>query len=93
VDARDRVGVACSSGATKAVRPAVELNGGGGAPVVGGGEEVVGELQGGVEKLGVEAIGVEEGWRGVPHGEQKAVAGGACRQWCSGQNSSALRGW
>jgi hypothetical protein len=75
VDVRDWVGVACSGGATRAVRPAVEVNGGGGAPVVGGGEKVVGELQGGVEKLGVEAIGVEEGRRGVPHGEQKAAAG------------------
>jgi hypothetical protein len=93
VDARDRVGVTCSGGATRAVRPAAEVNGGGGAPVVGGGEEVVGELQGGVEKLGVEAIGVEEGQRGVLHGEQKAAAGGACPQWCSGRNLSALRGW
>jgi hypothetical protein len=29
-----------------------------------------------VEKLGVEAIGVEEGPRGVLHGEQKVAAGG-----------------
>jgi hypothetical protein len=29
-----------------------------------------------VDKLGVEAIGVEEGRREVPHGEQKAAAGG-----------------
>jgi hypothetical protein len=77
----------------RAVRPAAEVNSGGGALVVGGGTEVVGELQGGVEKLGVEAIGVEEGQRGVLHGEQEAAAGGACRQWCSGRNSSALRGW
>jgi hypothetical protein len=67
--------VACNGGAARTVRPAVEVNGGGGAPVVGGGEEVVGELQGDVEKLGVEAIGVEEGRREVPHGEQKAAAG------------------
>jgi hypothetical protein len=93
VDARDWVGVACSGGATRAVRPAVEMNGGGGALVVGGGEEVVGELQGGVEKLGVEAIGVEESQRGVLHGEQEAAAGGACWQWCSSRNSSVLRGW
>jgi hypothetical protein len=52
------------------------MNGGSGAPVVGGGKEVVEELQGDVEKLGVEAIGVEEGRRGVSHGEQKAAAGG-----------------
>jgi hypothetical protein len=32
-----------------------------------------------VGKLGVEAIGVEEGRRGVPHSEQKAAAGGDCR--------------
>jgi hypothetical protein len=78
--------VACSGGATRAVQPAVEVNGGGGVPVVGGGEEVVGELQGGVEKLGVEAIRVEEGRRGVSHGEQKAAAGGGRRHtsgsWC-----------
>jgi hypothetical protein len=43
------------------------MNGGSGASVVGGGEEVVEELQGDVEKLGVEAIGVEEGRRGVVH--------------------------
>jgi hypothetical protein len=88
VDARDRVGVACSGGATRAVQPAAEVNGGGGASVVGGGEEVVGELQGGVEKLGVEAIGVEEGRRGVPHGEQKASAGGD-RRHTSGSRCGA----
>jgi hypothetical protein len=55
--------------------PAAEVNGGGGVSVVGGGEEVVGELQGGVEKFVVEAIRVEEGQRGVSHGEQKAAAG------------------
>jgi hypothetical protein len=93
VDARNRVGVTCSVGAMRAMQPAAEVNGGGGAPVVEGGEEVVGELQGGVEKLGVEAIGVEEGRRGVPHGEQEAAASGARRQWCSGRNSSVLRGW
>jgi hypothetical protein len=61
--------VACNGGAARTVRPAAEVNGGGGAPVVGGGEEVVGELQGDAEKLEVEAIGVEEGRREVPHGE------------------------
>jgi hypothetical protein len=45
----------------EAVRPAAEMNSGSGAPVVGGGKEVVKELQGSVEKLGVESIGVEEG--------------------------------
>jgi hypothetical protein len=65
------------------------VNGGGGAPVVGGGEEVVGELQGDVEKLGVEAIGVEEGRREVPHGEQKAAAGGD-RRHTSGSRCGAL---
>jgi hypothetical protein len=43
-DGRDRVGVACSGGATRAVRPTAEVNGGGGAPMVGGGEEEVGKL-------------------------------------------------
>jgi hypothetical protein len=47
----------------EAVRPATELNGGNGAPAVGGGEEVVEELHGGVGKLGVEFIGVEKGRR------------------------------
>jgi hypothetical protein len=47
----------------EAMRSAVEMNGGSGAPAVGGGKEVVEELQGGVEKLGVESIGVEEGRR------------------------------
>jgi hypothetical protein len=68
--------VACSGSATRAVRPVAEVNSGGGAPMFGGGEGVVGELQGDVEKLGVEAIGVEVGRREVPHGEQKAAAGG-----------------
>jgi hypothetical protein len=63
VAVRDRVGIACSGGATKAVRPAVEVNGGNGAPVVGGGEEEVKELQGDVAKLGVRSIGVEKGRR------------------------------
>jgi hypothetical protein len=53
--------------------------------VVVGGEEVVGELPGGVRKLGAGSIRVEEGRRGVPHGEQEAAASGARRQWCSGQ--------
>jgi hypothetical protein len=43
-DGRDRVGVVCSSGATRAVRPAVEVNGGGGAPMVRDGKEGVEEL-------------------------------------------------
>jgi hypothetical protein len=55
--------VTCSGSVMEAVRPAAELNGGSGAPAVGGGKEVVEELQGGVEKLGVEPIGVEEGRR------------------------------
>jgi hypothetical protein len=63
--------------------------------VVGGGEEMVGELQGGVEKLGVEVIGIEEGRRGVLHGEQKAAAGGDRRHtsgsWC-GALGDQLRG-
>jgi hypothetical protein len=86
---RDRVGVGCSGGTTGTVRPAVEMNGGNGAPVVGDGGEVVEELQGDVEKLGVEAIGVEEGRREVSHGEQKAVAGGDRRQ-SSGSRCGAL---
>jgi hypothetical protein len=51
------------------VRSAVEMNGGKGAPAVGGGKEVVEELQGDVAKLEVETFGVEEGQREVPHGE------------------------
>jgi hypothetical protein len=39
------------------------MNGRSGAPAVRGGKEVIEELQGGVEKLGVESIGVEEGRR------------------------------
>jgi hypothetical protein len=93
VDARDRVGVDCSSGATRAVWSAVEVNDGGGAPVVGGGEEEVGKLQGGVGKLGVGPIGVEKGRRGVLHCEQEATASGGRRQWYSDRNSSAFRGW
>jgi hypothetical protein len=53
--------VACSGGATRAVRPAAEENGGGGAPVVVSSEEEFGELQGGVGKLEVGSIGGEEG--------------------------------
>jgi hypothetical protein len=60
--------------------------------VVVGGEEVVGELPGGVRKLGAGSIRVEEGRRGVPHGEQEAAASGARRQWCSGQNWRAIGG-
>jgi hypothetical protein len=70
----------------------VEGNGGGRAPVVVGGEEVVGELPSGVRKLGAGSIGVEEGRRGVPHGEQEAVASGARPQWCSGRNWRAIGG-
>jgi hypothetical protein len=73
---RDRVGVACGGSATRAVRSAAEVNGGGGALVVRGGEEEVGMLQGGVGQLGVELIGVERGRRRMFHGEQKAAAGG-----------------
>jgi hypothetical protein len=93
VDARDRVGVNCSGGAVGEVRPAAEVNGGGGAPVVGGGKEEVRKLRGGVGKLGVGPVGVEKGRRGVLHGEQGAAAGGARRQRCSGWNSSVFRGW
>jgi hypothetical protein len=39
----------------------VEVNSGGGAPVVGGGAEEAGELQDDVEKLEVSLIGVERG--------------------------------
>jgi hypothetical protein len=39
------------------------VNGGGGALVVVGGEGVVGKFQGGVGKLELESIGVEEGRR------------------------------
>jgi hypothetical protein len=90
VGGRDRVGVACSGGATRAVRPAVEVNGGGDAPVVGGGEEEVGMLQGGVGKLGVGPIGVERGRRGMFHGEQKAAVGGD-RRHTSGSQCGAQR--
>jgi hypothetical protein len=45
------------------------------------GEEGVGELQGGVGKLVVESIAVEEGREGVLHGEQGAATGGDRRQW------------
>jgi hypothetical protein len=69
------------------------VNGGGGAPVVGGSEEEVGKLQGGVGKLGVGPIGVEKGRRGVLHGEQEAAGGGGRRQRCSDRNSLAFSGW
>jgi hypothetical protein len=79
----------------EAVRPAAEVNGGGSALAVGGSREVVGELQGGTGKLGVESIGVEEGRRGMFHGEQKAAAGGhrrhTSRSWCGAQRDQ-LRG-
>jgi hypothetical protein len=65
------------------------MNGGSGAPVVGGGEEVVEGLQGDVEKLGVEAIEVEEGRSGVPNGEQEAAAGGD-RRHTSGSRCGTL---
>jgi hypothetical protein len=55
--------VSCSGGSTGTVRPAVERNGGKGAPVVGGSKEVVEELQGDVAKLEVGSIGVEKGQR------------------------------
>jgi hypothetical protein len=42
--------------------------------VVVSGEEGVGKLQGGVGKLGVGPIGVEEGWEGVLHGERGVAA-------------------
>jgi hypothetical protein len=64
---------------------AVEVNGGNGAPVVGGGEEEVRELLDSVGKLGVEPIGVVGGRRRVLHGEQKAAAGGARRHSSGGQ--------
>jgi hypothetical protein len=47
----------------EAVWPVVEMNGGSDALAVGGGKEVDEELQGGVEKLGVKSIRVEEGRR------------------------------
>jgi hypothetical protein len=71
------------------VQPAMEMNGRNGAPVVGGGGKVVEELQGDVEKLWVQAIGVEEGWREVSHGEQKAAVGGD-RWQSSGSQCGAL---
>jgi hypothetical protein len=87
---RDRVGVTCSGGATRAVRPVVEMNGGSGALVVGGSEEEVGILLGSVGKLGVESIRVEDGRRRVFHGEQKAAAGGD-RRHTSGSRCGARR--
>jgi hypothetical protein len=71
----------------------VEENGGGGAPTVVSGGEGVGKLQGGVGKLVVGSIGVKEGREGVLHGEQGAAVGGCRRQWRSGRNSMAFRGW
>jgi hypothetical protein len=46
-----------------------------------------------VGKLGVGPIGVEEGWRGVLHGEQEAAADGGRRQLCSGRNWRAAGCW
>jgi hypothetical protein len=66
--------VAGNGDAARTVQPAVELISGNGAPVVGGGGEVVEELQSDVGKLGVEAIGVEEGLREISHGEPEAAA-------------------
>jgi hypothetical protein len=83
---RDRVEVTGNSGAARTVRPAAEVNGGNGAPVIGGGEEEVGKHLDSVGKLGVEPIGVVGGRRRVLHDEQKAAAGGAHRHssggWC-----------
>jgi hypothetical protein len=93
VDARDWVGGGLSRRRDESRRPAVDVNGGGGAPVLVSGEEGVGKLQDGVGKLEVGSIGVEEGREGVLHGEQGAAAGGGHRQWCSGRNSMAFRGW
>jgi hypothetical protein len=64
----------------------VEENGCGGALAVVSSEEGDGELQGGVGKLVVESIRVEEGREGVLHGRQGAAAGGGRRQWRSGRN-------
>jgi hypothetical protein len=47
----------------EAVRLAAEMIGGSGIPAVEGGKKVVEELHGGMGKLEVEFIGVEEGWR------------------------------
>jgi hypothetical protein len=93
VDTRDWVGGGLSWRRDENRQPAAEVNGGGGAPVVVGGEEGVAKLQGGAEKLEVGSIRVEEGREGVLHGEQGAVAAGNHRQWCSGRNSMAFRGW
>jgi hypothetical protein len=51
-----------------------------------------GELPSGVRKLDAGSIGVEEGRRGLPHGEQEAAASGARRQRCSGRNWRAIGG-
>jgi hypothetical protein len=80
------VGVACSGGTTRAGGLAAEENGGGGDPASSGQGEGVGKLQGGVGKLDMGSIGVEEGRRWVLHGEQGAAAGGSPRQWRSGRN-------
>jgi hypothetical protein len=60
----------------EAVRPAVEMNGGSGAPTVEGGKEVVKELQDGVEKFGVEPIGVEKGRRKESNEDRDSPAKG-----------------
>jgi hypothetical protein len=71
------------------VQPAAQVNFGNGAPVVGGGEEEVGELLDSVGKLGVGPVGVVGGRRRVFHGEQKAAAGGD-RRHSSGSRCGAL---
>jgi hypothetical protein len=57
----------------------VEGNVGDPAPVVLGGEEVVGKLPGGVRRLGAGSIGIVEDRRGVYHGEAEGGSGGARR--------------
>jgi hypothetical protein len=52
------------------VQPVAKVNGGNSAPVIGGGEKVVEELQGDVAKLVVSSIGVEKGREQVLHGGQ-----------------------
>jgi hypothetical protein len=54
----------------------VEGNVGDRAPVVLGGEEVVGKLPGGVRRLGAGSIGIGEDWRGVYDGEAEGGGGG-----------------
>jgi hypothetical protein len=56
-------------------------------------EEGVGELQCGVGKLDMGSIGVEEGRGWVLHCKQGVAADGDRRQWRSGRNSMAIRGW